>query len=141
MQNMSCMAPTNFKMAQIIPMIAVVDDDRSITKSLARLLRLSGYGVDTFGSAQEFLNRLGISLPRCLVMDVQMPEMNGFELQSRMKELGHAVPIVFITAHDTPQTRAAASQSGAIALLFKPFQSTALLAAIEEAIAVPEEVT
>ena len=134
MQNMSCMAPTNFKMAQIIPMIAVVDDDRSITKSLARLLRLAGYGVDTFGSAQEFLNRLGISLPKCLVLDVQMPGMSGFELQSRMKELGHAVPIVFITAHDTLQTRASASQSGTIRLFLKPFDDTALLTAIDEAV-------
>jgi len=138
---MACMAPINFKMAPVAPLIAVIDDDRSIVKSLARLLRLAGYGVDTFGSAQEFLNCLALSLPRCLVLDVQMPGMSGFELQSRMKDSGHGVPIVFITAHDTPHTRAAASQSGAIALLFKPFQSTALLAAIEEAIAVPEEVT
>ena len=119
----------------------MVDDDHSVVKSLARLLRMAGYAVDTFGSAQEFLNCLVTSLPRCLVLDVQMPGMNGFELQSRMRQLGHAVPIVFITAHDTPHTRAAASQCGAIALLFKPFQSAALLAAIEEAIAVPEETT
>ena len=138
---MACMAPINFKMAQVTPLIAVIDDDHSVVKSLARLLRLSGYAVDTYESAQEFLNCLVTSLPRCLVLDVQMPGMSGFELQSRMKELGHAMPIVFITAHDTPQTRVAASQSGAIALLFKPFQSAALLAAIEEAIAVPEETT
>ena len=135
------MAPTNFKRAGVTPLIAVVDDDHSIVKSLARLLRLSGYAVDTFGSAQEFLNCVALSLPRCLVLDVQMPGMSGFELQSRMKELGHAVPIVFITAHDTSQTRAAARQSGAITLLFKPFRSTVLLTAIAEAIALAEEVT
>jgi len=119
------------------PLIVVVDDDRSVVKSLARVLRSAGYEVGTFGSAQEFLGSLAISLPQCLVLDVHMPEMNGFELQSRLRELGHRVPVVFITAHDTPQTRTAASQSGNTVLLFKPFGKAALLHAIREAAGAP----
>ena len=124
-------------MATPKPLIAVVDDDRSVVKSLARMLRSAGYEVGTFGSAQEFLGSLATSLPQCLVLDVHMPEMNGLELQSRLRELGHRLPVVFITAHDTPQTRAAASQNGTIALLFKPFGNTALLDALRKAVEAP----
>lgn len=115
-------------------LIAVVDDDRSVVKSLARLLRSVGYEVGAFGSAQEFLGSLATALPQCLVLDVHMPEMSGLELQSRLQELGYRVPVIFITAHDTPQTRSAAGQSGTVALLFKPFENTALLSAIRVAV-------
>ena len=122
-------------MTTIKPRIAVVDDDESVVKALARLLRSAGYAACTFGSAQEFLGSIATSLPQCLVLDVQMPGMNGFELQSRLKDLGHGqLPVIFITAHDTPQMRASARQSGTFALLLKPFEDTALLAAIDEAI-------
>ncbi len=109
------------------PLIAVVDDDLSVRTSLARLLRSAGYAVQFFGSAPEFLESIATAIPQCLVLDVQMPGMNGFELQSRLRALGQQMPIVFMTAHDTPQTRASASQSGAVGLLFKPFNDTALL--------------
>jgi len=121
-------------MATSKPLIAVVDDDPSVVKSLARTLRSAGFEVSAFGSALEFLGFLETSLPRCLVLDVQMPEMNGFELQSRLRELGYRVPVVFITAHDTPQTRATASQSGTLGLLFKPFGNTALLDLVRRAV-------
>jgi len=121
------------------PLIAVVDDDRSVVKSLARLLRSTGYEVSTFGSAQEFLSSLPASLPECLVLDVQMPEMTGIELQSRLRELGHRVPVVFMTAHDTPQTRAAATRDGILGLIFKPFAPAAFLATVGKA-AVPSPI-
>jgi len=116
------------------PLIAVVDDDQSVVKSLARALRAAGFEVGAFGSAREFLGSLPTSLPHCLVLDVHMPEMNGLELQSRLRELGHRVPILFITAHDTPQTRAAATRNGALGLLLKPFDKAALLLAIRKAL-------
>ena len=117
------------------PLIAVVDDDPSVLRSLARLLRSAGYTASPFGSAQEFLGSIATSLPQCLVLDVQMPRMNGFELKFRLKGLGHdQLPVVFITAHDTPQTRALAWQSGFVGLLIKPFEDTALLGAIGQAI-------
>jgi len=115
-------------------LIAVVDDDRSVVKSLARMLRSTGYEVSTFGSAQEFLDSLAHSIPRCLILDVHMPQMTGLELQTRLQELGHQVQIVFITAQDTPQTRAATELTGTVALLFKPFGNAALLEAIREGV-------
>jgi two-component system, LuxR family, response regulator FixJ len=117
------------------PLIAVIDDDRSVLTSLPRLLRSAGYAAVAFSSAQEFLDAFPAQLPQCLVLDVQMPGMNGFELQSRLRELGCLVPIVFITAHDTPQTHAFVHQSGTAGLLLKPFSGASLLTAVSKAMA------
>lgn len=121
-------------MATSKPLIAVVDDDPSVVRSVARLLRSVGYEVSAFSSAQEFLVSLATSLPECLVLDVHMPGMSGLELQSRLLELGHRFPIVFITAHDTPQTWAAASQSSTLGVLIKPFVNNALLDFVRKAV-------
>jgi len=126
--------PQKRNMSTTKPLIAVVDDDRSVVKSLARLLRSAGYEVGIFGSAHEFLGSLPTPLPQCLVLDVQTPEMTGIELQTRLQELGHRVPVVFMTAHDTPQTRAAATQDGILGLLFKPFAPAAFLATVGKAV-------
>ena len=115
-------------------LIAVVDDDPSIVKSLARLLGWAGYKVATFGSAKEFLDSLATAVPECLVLDVQMPEMGGLEMESRLQERGHQLPVIFITAHYTPQTRTAATRSERMTLLFKPFGNAALLAAVGKAL-------
>ena len=114
--------------------VALVDDDQSILKALARLLRSAGYAVETFGSAQEFLDSTTASSAQCLVLDVQMPGMGGFELQSRLDNLGRQVPVVFITALDTPLTRASACRSGTVGLLFKPFFDTALLQLLDQTV-------
>ena len=111
-----------------------MDDDPSVLKALARLLRSAGYAVETFRSPHEFLCSAATPPPRCLVVDVQMPGMSGFELQSRLKDLGRQVPVVFITAHDTPQTRASASGSGTVGLLFKPFFDTMLLELLDKTV-------
>lgn len=121
-------------MATTKPLIAVVDDDRSVVKSLARMLRLAGYAVDTYGSAREFLASLPASPPQCLVLDVHMPEMSGLELQDRLEAQGACVPVILITAHDTPQTRERAHRAGSFGLLMKPFANEALLRAIREAL-------
>jgi len=117
------------------PLIAVVDDDLSVRKSLSRLLRSAGYAVRSFGSAQEYLDSMGTPSPGCLVLDVQMPGMSGFKLQARLKDLGLEVPIVFITAHNTPQTGICACQRGTVGLLFKPFDDNALLEVVGKAVA------
>jgi FixJ family two-component response regulator len=122
-------------MEPIKPLIAVVDDDPSILKALRRMLRSAGYDVGVFGSAQEFLRSLAFRSPQCLVLDVHLPGMTGIELHDRLRNLGCQLPIVFITANDTPQTRTAASHSEGTALLFKPFGNTALLAAICKGVA------
>jgi FixJ family two-component response regulator len=120
-------------MATTKPLIAVVDDDPSIVKSIARALRLDGYEVATFGSGKELLGAVLTLRPRCLVLDVHMPKMNGFELQDQLAAEGISVPIIFVTAHDTPQTRARAQQTGTAGFLLKPFSPKALSKAIGEA--------
>jgi FixJ family two-component response regulator len=120
-------------MAKTKPFIAVVDDDPSVVKSLVRALRLDGYEVATFGSGRDFLRAVSTSLPRCLVLDVHMPEMNGFELQDQLAAQGVCVPIIFVTAHDTPQTRARAHHTGSFGFFLKPFDPKALFKAIGQA--------
>src|SRR5438094_5852767 len=91
-----------------VPVIAIVDDDPSVRRSLHRLVQSAGYAVETFGSAREFLEWLSNGQAACLVLDIHMNEMSGFELQERL-----AVPIVFITSHDDAVTRARIEKSGA----------------------------
>ena len=121
-------------MAMTKPLIAVVDDDPSVIKSLTRALRQAGYEVAPFCSAQDFLGAVSNLLPRCLVLDVHMPEMTGFELQDRLAAQGFCAPVIFVTAYDTPQTRARAHQAGGFGLFAKPFDPQALFQAIAKAV-------
>lgn len=114
--------------------VALVDDDRSIVKSLSRMLRSVGYEVGAFGSARELLDSLETFKPQCLVLDVHMPEMGGLELHSRLRAQGNQIPIIFMTAQDSLQTRRVSEQSGNMGLLLKPFEIPSLLAALERAI-------
>ena len=111
------------------PIIAIVDDDASVRRSLHRLVRSAGYAVETFASAREFLEWLPHGRASCLVLDIHMNEMSGFELQERL-----AVPVLFITAHDDATTRARIEKSGAAGHLWKPFDEQALLSAIRRAV-------
>jgi FixJ family two-component response regulator len=113
-----------------VPVIAIVDDDVSVRRSLNRLVRSAGYLVETFASAREFLEWLPRGRAACLVLDVYMNEMSGFDLQERL-----AVPIIFMTAHDDAPTRDRIDSSGA-ARLRKPFDERAVLAAIRRAVGV-----
>jgi FixJ family two-component response regulator len=112
-----------------VPVIAIVDDDASVRRSLHRLVKSAGYAVETFASAGEFLAWLPRGRAACLVLDVHMDEMSGFELQQRL-----AVPVVFITAHDDAPTRVRIEKSGAVGHLWKPFDEAALLDVIRRAI-------
>jgi FixJ family two-component response regulator len=114
--------------------IAVVDDDPSVCKALARLLRASDLDADAYGSAQQFLDSLTTSRPDCLVLDLQMPEMNGLALQRQLERAGIRLPVVVITGHDEPGTRARCLAAGAAAYLRKPLDGGMLLAAIDAAI-------
>ena len=115
-----------------IPVIAIVDDDPSVRRSLHRLVQAAGYPVETFASGREFLEWLPRGRAACLVLDVHMNELSGFDLQDRL-----AVPIIFITAHDDPTTRARIEKSGAAGHLRKPFDEHAVLEAIRRAVVVP----
>ena len=111
-----------------VPLVAIVDDDASVRRSLHRLVRAAGYAVETFGSAREFLEWLPRGQAACLVVDVHMAEMTGFELQERL-----AVPVVFMTSHDDTLTRVRIEKSGAAGHLWKPFDDHAMLSAIRRA--------
>jgi FixJ family two-component response regulator len=114
--------------------IGIVDDDVSLLRALQRLLRAVGFTVETFQSAEEFLaseRRAGL---RCLVLDVHLGGMSGFDLHQRLASLGEPIPIVFITAHDDSETRERARRAGAVEYLRKPFDEQALVQAIHKAI-------
>ncbi len=83
--------------------IFLVEDDASVRRALKRLVRSFGYQVDAFASAREMLNTLSTAAPDCLIVDVQMPGLNGLGLQHHLAEAGHKLPIIFITAHEDAQ--------------------------------------
>jgi FixJ family two-component response regulator len=120
-------------MAQALPWIAIVDDDPSVLKALARLLRGRAFEARTYTSARDFLAALPEGLPECLIVDLQMPEMTGLELQRHLNSTGIRIPTIVITAHDEAGARERSESAGAIAFLSKPLQDTSLLAAIENA--------
>lgn len=113
--------------------VAVIDDDGSVRKALGRLLRAANLDADIYASGREFLASLGSRRPDCLVLDLQMPGMNGLDIQKRLTRNGHHLPTVIITGHDEPQTRAQCLSAGAAAYLRKPLDDEALLEAIYRA--------
>jgi FixJ family two-component response regulator len=113
--------------------IAIVDDDASVRKALMRLLQASSYRVETFGSASEFLASLNQRTPDCLIVDLQMPSMNGLELQISLTRAGIVIPTIVITAHDEPGSRERCSAAGAAAYLLKPVRKKELIATIKAA--------
>ena len=121
-------------------LVTIIDDDQSVRESLPDLLRESGYEVETFSSAEEFLASVGPDLTKCLVLDVAMPGMSGPELQRELQRRGRSIPIVFITAHGDEALRPRLLEAGAVDCLFKPFSDTALLAAIDSALEWPRKV-
>jgi len=117
-------------MVQASPWIAIVDDDPSVLKALARLLKARAFEVRTYTSAREFLKVLPDEVPECLIVDLQMPEMTGLELQRHLTRNGIQIPTIVITAHNEAGARERCESAGAAAFLSKPLQDTSLLAAI-----------
>ena len=116
--------------------VHVIDDDASFRTAVERRLKLAGYDVETYSSAQQLLDRLpAAEKPGCILLDVQMPGLSGLDLQSRLIERGSILPIVFVTGHaDTPAT-VRAIKAGAEDFLTKPTSSALLIDAIERAMA------
>jgi len=114
--------------------IAIVDDDLSVRRSLQRLIRSAGWNAESFASAQEFLARPGPGTPSCLVLDLRLPGLSGLELQKRMAEVGLEIPIVFLTGHGNIPASVQAMKAGAVEFLTKPFDEHDLLQAIQEAV-------
>jgi FixJ family two-component response regulator len=122
-------------MSPIRPIVFVVDDDASVRESLEGLVRFAGWDVETFAAAQEFLDRPPVQAPRCLVLDMGLPDLNGLELQERIALNRIDMPIIFITGHgDIPMT-VKAMKAGAVEFLIKPLGQESLLSAIRTALA------
>lgn len=118
------------------PTVFVVDDDDSLRKALARLLRTKGYRAVTFSSAEEFLREhLDVQIA-CMLLDLQLPGLSGLELQNSLSQQGIVIPVVFVTGHGTIPTAIQAVKAGAIGFLTKPFTEEELVGEIENAFAV-----
>lgn len=116
------------------PLVAVVDDDESVRESLPDLLGEFGFRSTVFSSAEEFLASDTVSQMKCLVLDIAMPGMTGFDLQRELKVRGYNIPIVFITGQKEETVRRKALEGGAVGFLVKPFSDTALLKALNTAL-------
>jgi FixJ family two-component response regulator len=114
--------------------ISIVDDDASIREALMSLMRSVRYRVDAFASAEDFLAAERHDDIACLILDVYLPGMSGFELQSQLNKERRGIPIIFITAHADEVSRQRALKGGATELLSKPVRREALFKAIQSAI-------
>ncbi len=111
-------------------MVYVIDDDESIRKALKRLLRSANLDVETFSSAEEFLSNSRQGQDACIVMDIRMPGLTGFDLQKTLSLQGMPIPVLVISASDDWQTREQARKLGAVGFFRKPVDDQALLDAI-----------
>ena len=116
------------------PIVFIVDDDVSVRESLELLIRNEGWQPETFASAQEFLDQPRALVPSCLVLDISLPGLNGFELQKRVAVERTDMPIIFITGYgDVPKT-VQAMKAGAVEFLTKPLNDEVLLSAVRQAL-------
>lgn len=117
-----------------MPYIAVVDDEEPIRKALGRLLRASGMEVDCFASGREFLQAPAGRKVDCVVLDLHMPGMSGLQVLAELRAQQRPLPVVVITAHDSPEVRGQCLAAGARAYLRKPLDAPVLLDAIQSSL-------
>ena len=115
------------------PIVFIVDDDISVRESLESLVLSAGWPVETFASAKDFLDRPRVVAPSCLVLDVQLPDLSGLDLQKRVVDRVD-MPLIFITGYGDVPTTVQAMKAGALEFLTKPYRGEVVLAAIENAI-------
>lgn len=124
-------------MAQSKPLIVIVDDDESVCRAIRRLVRSVAMDAETFSSGQTFLDLLEAMpsfQPDCVILDVQMPGVNGLDVQQKLIRSGKKMPVIFITAHDEVGMREKALGAGALAFLRKPFNDELLIKTMHEAL-------
>jgi len=124
---------TELKLSKV-PVIAIVDDDDSFRRATMSFVRSLGYAALQFASAEAFLNSDQLDDADCLISDVQMPGMNGVELQGRLIAQGYHLPIIFMTAFPEIRARAQALAAGAIGFLAKPFNDEMLVTCLSKAL-------
>jgi FixJ family two-component response regulator len=110
--------------------IAIIDDDILVRQALGDCVESAGYAVQGFGSAEEFLASASLPYAACLIVDVQLPGIDGLELQARLAGTGSRAPIVFVSAHGTDVNRKRAAKWGAAGFLSKPVRREELLTAV-----------
>ena len=116
------------------PLIAIVDDDALVRDGIGELVGSLGYETVTFSSAQDFLASSVITKTTCLITDLQMPGLNGLELQEAIRSQGYCTPIILVTAYPNEQHRRRAIDNGAVGFLNKPFEEASLIRCINAAI-------
>lgn len=121
------------------PMVYVVDDDLSIGKALARLLKSWNYSCEVFSSAEDFLQAVDVNEGGCLVLDIMLPGMDGLELQQELKKRGYSIPIIFITGHGDKEIETQVMNAGAHGYLNKPFDEQLLRKMIKTALSSVEK--
>ena len=114
--------------------VCVVDDDESLRRSVRNLLSSVGFRVETFASAEEFLESTHRANAGCLVLDLRMTRMNGLDLLGHLAAMSSRIPVIILTAHGDEEARRRSLEAGAIAFLGKPFRSDALLDAVRAAL-------
>jgi len=118
----------------MLSLISVVDDDASVRTAADNLLSSHGYRVQTFASAEEFLQSSCLNDSSCVIADVQMPAMSGLDLLTHMRAQGYNVPFIFVTAFPEENVRTQALKAGAISFMAKPFAGSVLINCIEIAL-------
>ena len=114
--------------------VALVDDEESIRRALKRLLRVADFDVETFASGAEFIASLQWRRPDCVIVDVHMPGLTGFDVLSRLTQGGSCIPTILITAFDDPEFEQRARRGGAYRFLRKPIASEKLIEAVRAAV-------
>jgi FixJ family two-component response regulator len=121
-------------MTRVNALVYVIDDEMSMRKAIGRLLESAGYSVEMFAGTREFLARAPHAGPSCVILDLNMPELNGLELQQALVESGRLEQIIFITGGASVPTCLQAMKAGAIDYLSKPFADKDLLRGVEQAL-------
>jgi FixJ family two-component response regulator len=116
------------------PFVAIVDDDVSVREATQSLMRAVGFTAETFASAEDFLQSTRLGETACLILDMQMPRMDGLRLHGHLLAAGYRIPTILITAYPDERSRARALEGGVVCYLPKPFSADALLDCIRSAL-------
>ncbi len=125
--------------ARRMVVVVAVDDDFRVRESIESLVESAGYSLQLFSSAEEFLDSGKLAVAACVITDVRMPGIDGLELQRRIRRERPTLPVIFISAHNAPESRQTALNEGAVDFLYKPFDAGALLDKIRAATTIDQK--